>query len=133
VLAPWTVRLDKASGYPFESAKHVQIANPVSFLTQKVLIQKERDRKDRAKDTLYMHDTIEMFSGNLPELRELFAHHIRPKLHAKKADEVRNAANALFGGLNDTIRESVRMAIGRDLASESLMERCRAGLRAIFE
>jgi hypothetical protein len=133
LLAPWTVRLDKASGYPFESARHVQIANPVSFLTQKLLIQKERDRKDRAKDTLYIHDTIEICAGNLPELRELFAKEIRPKLHVKKAEEVRNAADALFAGMNDTIREAVRMAIGRDLTSESLMETCHAGLKAIFE
>ena len=78
LLAPWNAHLDKASGYSFESAKHVRIANPVSFLTQKLLIQKERDRRDRAKDTLYIHDTIEVFAGSLAELRELFAKEIRP-------------------------------------------------------
>ena len=41
-------------------AARVQIANPVSFLAQKVLIHKKRDRDDRAKDILYMHDTLEV-------------------------------------------------------------------------
>jgi hypothetical protein len=49
----------------------VRVANPVSFLSQKILIQDVRDRKDRAKDILYIHDTIEIFAGHLAELREL--------------------------------------------------------------
>lgn len=132
LLKPWGVRLDESSGYPFASAKYVQVANPVSFLTQKILIQGVRDRKDRAKDVLYIHDTIETFGANLAELRELFANQIRPKLHAKKLGEVRNAAEALFGSVNDIVREAVLMATGRKLAAEALVETCRAGLKAIF-
>jgi hypothetical protein len=56
---------NKTNGYPFESTKHVRVANPVSFLSQKILIQDVRDRKDRAKDILYIHDTIEIFAGHL--------------------------------------------------------------------
>jgi hypothetical protein len=51
---------------------NVTIRVPVcnlSFLTQKILIQDVRDRKDRAKDILYIHDTIETFAGNLAELQ----------------------------------------------------------------
>jgi hypothetical protein len=132
LLAPWSVRLDEGGGYPFASAKHVQIANPVSFITQRILIRGARDRKDRAKDALYIHDTIETFAANLPELRELFANEIRPKLHRKKVGEVRDAADAFFGSMNDTVREAVRMAAGRRLAAEALIETCRAGLKAIF-
>jgi hypothetical protein len=72
------VGLHQENGYPFTSPKQVQVANPGSFLTQKLLIQKERDRKDRAKDALYIHDTIEIFAGKLGELRELFAKEIQP-------------------------------------------------------
>lgn len=92
LLSPWSIRLDNASGYPFASAKQVQIANPVTFLTQEILILHVRDRKDRAKDALYIHDTIETFAANLAELREVFANEIRPKLHANQLREVRNAA-----------------------------------------
>ncbi|MGA2264177.1 MAG: GSU2403 family nucleotidyltransferase fold protein [Acidobacteriota bacterium] len=133
LLAPWRIPLDKTNGYPFVSTKQVQVANPVSFLTQKILIQHARDRKDRAKDILYIHDTIETFAGNLAELRELFADEIRPKLHEKKAREVSNAADALFGDTDDTIREAVQMVVGRKLSPEALTETCRAGLKAIFE
>lgn len=51
---PWTVSLDGAPA-PIT----LQVANPVSFIAQKILIQKERPREDRAKDILYIHDTIE--------------------------------------------------------------------------
>lgn len=71
--------------------KQLQIANPASFLAQKILIQGERDRKERAKDILYIHDTIEAFSGNLNELRNLFVNHIRSGLHAKRVRKLAKA------------------------------------------
>jgi Nucleotidyltransferase len=52
LLAPWHISLNKTNGYPFESTKRVRIANPVSFLSQKILIQDVRDRKDWRKDIL---------------------------------------------------------------------------------
>jgi hypothetical protein len=133
LLAPWRIGLSKTNGYPFASAKQVQVANPVSFLTQKILIQDARDRKDRAKDILYIHGTIETFAGHLGELRELFANEIRPKLHEKWTREVSKAADALFGDVDDTIREAVQMAVGRKLSPQALTETCRAGLNEIFE
>jgi hypothetical protein len=51
-----------ANGYPFAPAKKVQIANAAGFLAQKILIHHERDHKDRAKDLLYIHDTVELFA-----------------------------------------------------------------------
>jgi hypothetical protein len=132
LLAPWQIGLSKTNGYPFASAKQVQVANPVSFVTQKILIQDARDHKDRAKDILYIHDTIETFAANLVELRELFAKEIRPKLHVKKARKVSNAADALFGNVDDTIREAVQMVVDRKLNPEAFTETCRAGLNAIF-
>jgi hypothetical protein len=133
LLAPWSIRLSKSNGYPFASARKVQVANPVSFLTQKILIQDVRDRKDRAKDILYIHGTIDTFAGNLAELRELFAREIRPKLPVKRAREVSNAADARFGAVDDTIREAAQMVVGRKFSPEALTETCRAGLKAIFE
>jgi hypothetical protein len=132
LLAPWHISLNKTNGYPFKSTKHVRVANPVSFLSQKILIQDVRDRKDRAKDILYIHDTIEIFAGHLAELRELFAKELRPKLQAKEAREVSNAADALFGHVDDTVRDAVQMVVGRKLSPEALTETCRAGLKAIL-
>jgi hypothetical protein len=132
LLAPWSVRLDEAGGYPLAAAKYVRIANPVSFITQKILIQPARDRKDRAKDVLYIHDTIETFATDLAELREVFANQIRPKLHARNLRKVRHAATEIFGAVNDNARDAVLMATGRELVAEALVETCRSGLNAIF-
>jgi hypothetical protein len=100
---------------------------------QKILIREARDRKDRAKDILYIHDTIETFAGHLGGLQELFAKEIRPKLHEKRLREVSNASVTLFGDVNDTIREAVRMVVRRKFRPKALAETCRAGLRAVFE
>lgn len=85
-----------------------------------------RDRKNRAKDILYIHATIEIFAGHLAELRALFATEVRPRLQAKKAREVSNAAVALFGHLDDTVREAVQMVVGKKLSPDALTETCRA-------
>jgi hypothetical protein len=132
LLRPWTVELGQGTGYPFEPAKHVQVANPTSFLAQKLLIQRERDRRDRAKDVLYIHDTIEMFSGSLEGLREVYTREIRNRLHRKSVNELKSAADAIFGRVSDTIREAARMATGRKLYEEAMIETCRAGLKEIF-
>ena len=132
LVSPWKVGLGQNSGYGFKEVKHVQIANPASFLAQKILIQGERDRKDRAKDILYVHDTIETFSGNLAELRELFAKEIRSLLHPRRVRELASAADTLFGGVDDSIRESALIAMGRKLDGEAIIETCRAGLKEIF-
>jgi hypothetical protein len=109
----------------------IQIANPASFLAQKILIHRDRDFKDRAKDLLYIHDTIEVFSEHLEEPRGTF-NEIQPTLQARRAAELKEAADGLFRRVDDTIRESVIMAVGRKLSAEALAETSRAGLREIF-
>ena len=71
LLSPWKVELGPENGYALAPKRTVQIANPTSFLAQKILIHEQRDYKDKAKDLLYMHDTIEVFSENLGELQKL--------------------------------------------------------------
>lgn len=132
LLSPWKIKLGELNGYPFKPPKMIQVANPASFLAQKILIHHERDYKDRAKDILYMHDTIELFSEHLGELLEIYAKEILPRLHAKRRAELSRAADGLFGKVNDTIREAARMAAGRMLDPEGLAESCRAGLKEIF-
>ena len=50
---------------------------------QKILIHEKRDRDRRAKDILYIHDTIETFGGNLAAIREQWQTTVRPAVHAK--------------------------------------------------
>jgi hypothetical protein len=132
MISPWTIELNEANGYPFTPVKKIQVANPTSFVAQKILIHHERDYKDRAKDLLYVHDTIELFSEHLRELCGIYETDVRPRLHANRISELTKARVGLFGKVNDTIREAALMASGRKVSAETLAETCRAGLKEIF-
>ena len=45
---------------------------------------------------------------------------------------MREAGSTILGKVNDTVREAVRMAIGRKLDPEAMLETCRAGINEIF-
>jgi hypothetical protein len=132
LLSPWKVELGEENGYPLSPKRTVQIANPASFLAQKILIHEQRDYKDRAKDLLYIHDTIEVFSEILGDLQKLFRGAVAPKLHSRRVAELEGAADRLFGKIDDTIREGARMAAGRKLTAERLAETGQAGLKEVF-
>lgn len=130
--SPWKVELGQENGYVSAPKRTVQIANPASFLAQKILIHEQRDYKDKAKDLLYMHDTIEVFSETLEELQKLFRNDVAPKLHARWVAELEGAPERLFGKVEDTIREAALMAAGRKLSPQRLAETAQAGLREVF-
>jgi hypothetical protein len=132
LISPWKVELGEESGYAISPKRAVQIANPASFLAQKILIHEQRDYKDRAKDLLYMHDTVELFSETLDELQRLFSGAVAAKLHPRRLAEIEGAAEKLFGKVDDTVREAALMAAGRKLNPERLAETARAGLKEIF-
>ena len=108
MLSPWKVELGKENGYPFSAKRNVRIANPASFLVQKILIHGERNYKDRAKDLLYIHDTIEVFSESLEELQTIYQNDVAPRLHPRRRAEIACAAGKLFGKVDDMIREAAR-------------------------
>ena len=132
LISPWKVELSEENGYAMSPNRTVQIANPASFLAQKILIHEQRDYRDRAKDLLYTHDTIEVFSETLDELQKLFRGAVVPKLHSRRVAELEGAADRLFGKVEDTIREAALMATGRKLTAERLAETARAGLNEVF-
>ena len=132
LLSPWKVELGQENGYALLPKRTVQIANPACFLAQKILIHEQRDYKDKAKDLLYMHDTIDVFSENLDGLRKLFRNEVAPKLHARRVAELEGAPERLFGKVEDTIWEAALMAAGRKLSPERLAETAQAGLKEIF-
>lgn len=132
MVEPWKIALGEQDGYPFAPAKKVLVANPTSFMAQKILIHHERDYKDRAKDLLYIHDTIELFSEHLKDLQEIYETILKLKLHRNRNIEVQSAADRLFGKVTDPVREAALMAAGRQLDPEALAETSRAGLQEIF-
>ena len=87
---PWSVKLD-LDGF----AGRVQLASPASFLVQKILIHEKRKGADKAKDILYMHDTVEVFGGNLSELREEWTKKIAPQLNSRQRAKILKASHLL--------------------------------------
>ena len=132
LISPWKVDLGEENGYALTPKQTVQIANPASFLAQKILIHDQRDYKDKAKDLLYIHDAIEVFSKALDELERLFRSEVARKLHPRRVAELEGSADRLFGKVEDTTREAALMAAGRRLSPERLAETARAGLNEIF-
>ncbi len=124
---PWSI--DFESGV---FAAVIQIANPVSFVAQKVLIHEERERDDRAKDIVYMLDALEVFGARLHELRELWRRIVFPQLHTRDARSVSNASEVLFGNLSDDIRRAARILDQRARSAESIREACQYGMIQVF-
>src|SRR6185503_19597784 len=85
---PWIVRVNKEVGIPVHSSIDVLVPNPVSFIAQKLLIEEDRNPDKKAQDALYIHDTLELFGGDLPALRELWRNTVKLSLPQKTAATV---------------------------------------------
>jgi len=124
---PWSIdfKVDEKTG-------SVRIANPVSFIAPKVLIQGKREREDRAKDILYMHDTLEVFGSRLKELRDLWQKAVEPQLPVRAGRTVSKASESLFGQLSDDIRRATEISPERALSPEVIRIACRYGFNQVF-
>jgi hypothetical protein len=127
---PWTVRLP-AADFELSDDAPVRIANPVNYVTQKLLIHKKREPASRAKDILYIHDTLQVFGGRLEDLKTEWTTRTRPRLPAKAAKTVKTATDWLFGEMSDSIRLAAEMATDRRLAPEAVREACHFGLQQV--
>jgi hypothetical protein len=127
--------LDHAWSVDFRSAgfnASVRIANPVSFIAQKVLIHKKRGPMDKAKDILYMHDTLEVFGARLPALQELWGTTVAPKLQPSNKRKVLAAPKDLFREVNDDIRRAAEISVERALSPEGIRTACHYGFARVF-
>ena len=129
---PWDVMIAPATGYPTPGDRRILLPNAAAFLVQKILIHEKRDRDRRAKDILYIHDTIETFGGNLAAIREQWQTNVRPALKAKATRVVERTAEEYFREVDDTTREAARIATGRKLTPEMVREVCAFGWQQIF-
>lgn len=136
LLAPWSVSLDSSTGIPLSSPADVRIPNVASYLVQKLLIRtKRRTSQQRAKDVLYIHDTIELFGSSLGDVRSDWIHHLKPNLGKRDSRRVRDSMKALFAEVSDEVRDAAVEAgasSGRTLSVESIREVCRTGLDVIL-
>ncbi len=110
----------------------MHVPNAAAFLAQKILIHNKRHAADRAKDILYIHDTIETFGGSLDAIREQWKLDVKPALPARAIGQVEHAAENYFRETDDSIREAVRIAVGRNLSPRMVREVCDYGWRLVY-
>jgi hypothetical protein len=132
LVHPWSVQLTKEIGVPVNSPVNVMLPNPVTFIAQKLLIQKHRNSDKKAQDALYIHDTLELFGGELAVLKTLWQKEIRPTLHDKTARTVQELQREHFGAVTDVIRNAARIPQDRVATAERMQATCAYGLAEIF-
>ena len=134
LIAPWSVLLSEPE-YPVgPKAVEVRIANATSYVTQKLLILRRRYLADRAKDVLYLHDTLVTFGRALGDLHRIWIDSIAGTLHANARRALRATASQLSSPAFDAVQAAARVAkeAGRPLSPEEIANVCRAGLAAVL-
>jgi hypothetical protein len=132
LVAPWSVTATNESGFALSDPASLLIPSPATYLVQKLLIHDRRKPADRAKDVLYVHDTLELFAASLSELREVWRVSVSPTLHARTKGLLLDQRETMFGAVTDTIREAALMATPRRLTPAAVQELCKAGLERLF-
>lgn len=132
LTSPWVVRLGKDVGVELEPPADVTIANPVSYVAQKLLIRNERRPDKRAQDALYIHDTIELFGDSLDALRELWRKELSRSIPDRTVRRIEVSCQEQFGVVTDVIRAASRIPPARLLRPERMQQVCSYGLLRIF-
>ncbi len=132
LTGPWVVRLGQEVGIELDPPAEVMIANPVSFIAQKLLIRNERSPEKRAQDALYLHDTIELFGSNLDALCEIWRVTLRRSIPERTARRIEASCEEQFGAVTDVIRAASRIPQDRLLQPERMQQVCDYGLHQIF-
>lgn len=129
--SPWIFRLGPEQGV--EQLTDFQVANPVSFIVQKILIHDRRPLKKQAQDLLYIHDTFELFADNLPELQKVWLENVQPNLSIGLRGDLLGRISGIFDRLPDALREAARIPADRSLRPERMQSICAAGLAELFQ
>ena len=89
---------------------------------------------DRAKDVLYIHDTLVTFGRSLEDLRRIWLESISESLHINAKRALRKALGQLSTPAFAAVQAASRVAdeTGRPLSPEEIAEVCRVGLAAVF-
>jgi nucleotidyltransferase-like protein len=132
LLKPWSVRVEPQREVPIAADVELFVANPTTFIVQKLLIHSDRPPHKKAQDILYIHDTLELFGGSLGELRGLWLKDVRSTMPSKTARRSEAVACELFAEVTDTIREAARIPQDRRLAPDNVQRACRYGLEEVL-
>jgi hypothetical protein len=133
LIEPWSVELDPSTGTGKNKNVQVAIPNPVTFVAQKLLIKSKREPDRQAQDSLYVHDTVDLFANKLDVLNKLWIEQVRPKMAPKTAATVESEAQEQFSQVNDIHRSAVRIPLDRRIDPEDFQRACAYGLARIFK
>lgn len=128
LVAPWSIAVGGGGSVRLPEPVDVRVANPVSFVVQKLLIHADRRPEKRAQDVLYLHDTIQLFGGSLKQLNELWQTHVRSTLSRNQLAQVREMRSRLFAGVTDVIRDASLIPADRRLRPDDVRAVCEHGL-----
>ncbi|MCY3002064.1 MAG: GSU2403 family nucleotidyltransferase fold protein [Planctomycetota bacterium] len=132
---PWRVELREEDGFAVEGVPlSLQIVNPASYLAQKLLVLEKRGPDERAKDIVYIHDTLVLFAPHLEELNALWRKVETPS--PKRARKTAELARALGAAVGDDVRNAAQLlrAIERPYRPDAraLVATLNEGLRRVF-
>lgn len=132
LIDPWVITLDPRNGIPLPTPMDIQVANPLSFMVQKFLIQKDRPPAKQAQDVLYIYDTIELFGTLLDEFHETWKNRISPALGEKLSNIVLTLSMSTFSKVNDVTRAAARIPQNRRLSPEQIQQTCLLAFETIL-
>lgn len=132
LVAPWQLTLAPDGEVPVARSATILVANPVTFIVQKLLIHSLRRPDKRAQDALYVHDTVQLFGEHLASLRQLWLDVVQPAIPPQTAAPIPQLVAEQFGSVNDVIRRAVRIPQDRAMTPQTLAAACAAGLNDIF-
>ena len=129
--SPWQVILD--AGWEPAAGASIRVPNPASFIAQRLLIHDQRLPAKKAQDILYIHDTLELFGGQLEALGQLWRDRLAPTLHTRQQRALLQAIDTIFGRLDDRIRDAAAIPVDRQLDPERMRQMCRLALGDMLE
>lgn len=132
-VEPWRAALPEVA-----PGLSVNVANPVSYVLQKLLsASQRRTRGQEGKDLLYIYDTIALFSVG-PRLEGQVARQaarVRRALTKKMLGKLAENRQKYFQGVTDPLREAERIARGagrRAVSADQLRLACSSGLAELL-
>lgn len=129
---PISIRAEPGSFISLKKSADIMLPNPASFLAQKLLIQNQRTPLKQAQDTLYIHDTLELFSRSLDELQTMWSERVRPTVSANVERDIHRIAAERFREITDVIRVAATIPPNRKLTPEGVRAAIAYGLDRVF-
>lgn len=136
LFEPWKLQCSKERGFDVGTDDVViQIANPASYLAQKLLtLDRRQHGPKRPKDALYIHDTLMMFGATFGALREQGTR-VLQLLPPKTRREFQELRTVLFQDKALLVRAAaIAAATGRanPPGADTIATVCTVGLEQIF-